>query len=41
MAPSSSLAWWDEQRNYWTNEVAINWNAALAYALGWLSYPND
>lgn len=25
--------WVDEPSHYWTNEVAINWNAALVYAL--------
>lgn len=27
------LFWWDEQDDYNSNEVAINWNAALVYAL--------
>jgi endoglucanase len=27
------LCWSDDQNNYMTNEVAINWNAALVYAL--------
>jgi endoglucanase len=25
--------WHDEQADYRTNEIAINWNAALVYAL--------
>lgn len=27
------LAWFDESEDYFTNEVAINWNAALVYAV--------
>jgi endoglucanase len=27
------LAWFDKSDDYSTNEVAINWNAALVYAL--------
>lgn len=27
------LTWEDESSNYWHNEVAINWNTALVYAL--------
>jgi endoglucanase len=27
------LAWFDKSDDYFTNEVAINWNAALVYAL--------
>jgi endoglucanase len=30
---SMPKSWVDEQARYWVNEVAINWNAALAYAL--------
>jgi len=29
----AGLCWTDDQNNYETNEVAINWNAALVYAL--------
>jgi len=29
----AGLCWSDDQANYETNEVAINWNAALVYAL--------
>ena len=29
----AGLCWADDQANYSTNEVAINWNAALVYAL--------
>jgi len=29
-----ATSWVDSQDNYTTNEVAINWNAALVYALG-------
>jgi endoglucanase len=28
--------WFDEQGDFRTNEVAINWNSALVYALAWL-----
>lgn len=30
-----ALDWQDVQGNYWNNEVAINWNAPLVYALAW------
>jgi endoglucanase len=33
----SPYDWRDEQDNYWTNEVAINWNGALAYGLASLA----
>jgi endoglucanase len=26
--------WYDDQEDYRTNEIAINWNGALIYALG-------
>ena len=32
-APAPGLSWFDNSGDYTTNEVAINWNAALAYAL--------
>ena len=32
-APFPALTWTDEYSNYLHNEVAINWNTALAYAL--------
>jgi endoglucanase len=28
--------WFDELKDYRTNEIAINWNSALVYALAWL-----
>ncbi len=28
--------WFDDQEDYRTNEIAINWNSALVYALAWL-----
>lgn len=28
--------WFDQQEDFRTNEIAINWNAALVYALAWL-----
>jgi hypothetical protein len=28
--------WFDVQEDYRTNEIAINWNSALVYALAWL-----
>lgn len=28
--------WFDEQEDYRTNEIAINWSSALVYALAWL-----
>jgi endoglucanase len=31
--------WVDDQASYQTNEIAINWNAALVYALGVFSTP--
>jgi endoglucanase len=30
---SAATCWFDVSADYWTNEVAINWNAPLAYAL--------
>jgi endoglucanase len=27
--------WVDDQESYRTNEIAINWNATLIYALAW------
>jgi endoglucanase len=34
--------WHDEEKDYRTNEIAINWNAALIYALaGFVDYPAD
>jgi endoglucanase len=30
---SMPKSWVDEQARYWVNEVAINWNGALAYAM--------
>jgi endoglucanase len=30
-----ALSWQDLQGSYWSNEVAINWNAALVYTLAW------
>ncbi len=41
MAPGSAGAWpratdWvDDAENYRVNEIAINWNAPLIYALAW------
>ena len=33
-------AWVDRSDNFFTNEIAINWNAALIYALAaWPSVP--
>jgi len=32
-----ATCWFDDTRDYWTNEVAINWNAALVYALAALT----
>ncbi len=32
-------AWQDVQASYWSNEVAINWNAPLVYTLAWLLHP--
>lgn len=29
--------WFDVREDYRTNEIAINWNAALVYALAWLA----
>jgi endoglucanase len=29
------LLWQDDQVSYWTNEVAVNWNAPLVYGLAW------
>jgi endoglucanase len=29
--------WFDEREDYRTNEIAINWNSALVYALAWLA----
>ena len=26
-------AWWDQADDYYVNEVAINWNAAIVYAV--------
>jgi endoglucanase len=31
--PLAATTWKDEAGDYRTNEVAINWNAALVYAL--------
>jgi endoglucanase len=31
--------WPDEQKDYRTGEIAINWNSALVYALAWLAAP--
>ena len=28
----SAAAWFDDSADYWTNEVAVNWNAALVFA---------
>ena len=33
------LAWFDSSEDYFTNEVAINWNAALVYALAAMRMP--
>jgi endoglucanase len=33
-------AWQDVQAAYWSNEVAINWNAPLVYGLAWFSAPD-
>ncbi len=30
---TAATCWFDDSRDYWTNEVAINWNAPLAYTL--------
>ena len=32
-------AWQDVQASYWSNEIAINWNAPLVYTLAWLLQP--
>ncbi len=31
--------WQDEQADFTTNEIAINWNSALVYALAWFAQP--
>jgi endoglucanase len=31
----TALGWHDDQEDYRSNEIAINWNAALIYALAW------
>jgi endoglucanase len=28
-----AICWKDDERDYWTNEIAINWNASMVYAL--------
>ena len=28
-----AVCWKDDERDYWTNEIAINWNASMVYAL--------
>jgi endoglucanase len=33
--------WFDELEDYRTNEIAINWNAALVYLLAWLNSGNQ
>lgn len=33
------LQWQDDQRSYWTNEIAVNWNAPLVYGLAWFHAP--
>jgi endoglucanase len=30
---SDAVCWRDDERDYWTNEIAINWNASMVYAL--------
>jgi len=30
---SAAVCWFDVSADYWTNEVAINWNSAMIYAL--------
>jgi len=34
-----ALDWKDEQSSHQTNEIAINWNSALIYALAWFVAP--
>jgi len=36
-----ALDWKDEQISHQTNEIAINWNSALIYALAWFVAPLD
>jgi endoglucanase len=33
------LMWQDEQVSYWSNEIAVNWNAPLVYGLAWFARP--
>jgi endoglucanase len=33
--------WFDKLEDYRTNEIAINWNSALVYALAWLAAGGD
>lgn len=35
----AALQWQDDQRSYWTNEIAVNWNAPLVYGLAWFYAP--
>ena len=30
---TDAVCWRDDARDYWTNEIAINWNASMIYAL--------
>lgn len=38
LAPMQS--WVDQQGSYASNEICLNWNAPLAYVLGWLNHTN-
>lgn len=33
------LMWQDAQASYWSNEIAVNWNAPLVYGLAWFAGP--
>ncbi len=33
----AAAAWQDIEPSYWSNEIAINWNAALVYGLAWFA----
>jgi endoglucanase len=39
--PNSETCWFDVSADYWTNEVAINWNSAMIYALASLLPKSD
>ncbi|HEX9622154.1 MAG TPA: glycoside hydrolase family 9 protein [Polyangiaceae bacterium] len=41
-APAAATSWQDTSADFETNEVAINWNTALIYAVaGWISHHQD